>query len=485
MPRFLLSTLALTLSLGLMANEQQTINDRLNDSRIQTESGFKPTPSRMPTAPSRTGVSEKGQSISMTADELLQHPDLVLRALHPALLQGNADTLKIIFPIYQKLSATYHHPILTQWGKAILAKADNNYREAVQLYREIVATQPDNQPVRLQLAVTLFSNNELEAAEDQFKKLRAEPLPQEILNLIEDYLQAINRRDRWTFSGGLTYLHDPNINNAPKAGTTYGNWIAPERESAEGVGFNLNVGKKWSWGNGFYHELRLNGSGKHYWDNRKYNEISGRGSIGIGFQNAQTAVALLPFLEQNFYAGGSKQSETLKRFSKSGGATLELQHWLNEKWQINGNYEYAEQRYTSRKHLNGNSHYISVGGLYLANAKRYFFANLNYQRTATRDLDDSYFRRGVTLGWQQEWNWGLSTRLSASMAQKRYKGAMPIFQITQRNKEYGVQASVWHRAVHYWGITPRLTYNFTRTRSNHVFYSYDKHRVFLDFSKSF
>lgn len=484
MHKLLISTLITTLSLTAIANEQQTIDSRLNDNRVQTETVSKPIQPNIQ-QPTQSVSPEPSGRISMTSEQLQQYPDLVLRALQPALLQGNTETLKVIFPIYQKLSSDYHHPILTQWAEAILARAENNHRKAVRLYRDILAEQPDNQPVRLQLATTLFANNELEAAEDQFKKLRSEPLPQAIQDLIGEYLSAIAKRDRWTFSGGLTYLNDPNINNAPKAGTTYGNWSAPQRESAEGIGFNLQLGKKWSWGNGFYNELRLNGSGKYYWDNRKYNELSGRGSVGIGFQNATTDITLLPFMEQSLYAGGSKQSETLKRFSKSSGTTLELQHWLNDKWQLNTNYEYAEQRYTDRKHLNGNSHYVALGGLYLANAKRYFFANINYHRTSTRDSDDSYFRRGITLGWQQEWQWGLSSRLSASLAQKRYKGAMPIFQITQRNKEYGLQASVWHRAVHFWGITPRLTYSFSRTRSNHAFYSYDKHRVFLDFSKSF
>lgn len=484
MQKLLLSTLIGVLSIHTHANEQKQINDRLNDNRIQKETVTTPIqPALAQTKP--TPPNKENNTIRMSADELINHPDLVLRALQPALIQGNTDTLNVIFPIYQKLSEEFHSPLLTKWSEAILARADNDLEQSIRLYREILAEHADNEPARLQLAAVLFSNNELEAAEDQFKKLRSEQLPVQITEIIDEYLNAIRQRDRWTFSGGVTYLRDPNINNAPKAGTTYGNWTPPARESAEGIGYNLNLGKKWSWGNGFYNELRLNGNGKHYWDNRKYNEMSGRMNVGLGFQNAKTDITLLPFMEQTLYAGGSNRSETLKRFSKSSGVALEWQYWLNTKWQLSSHYEYAEQRYISRKHLNGNLHYISFGGLYLANAKRHFFANINYNRTSTRDSDDSYFRRGITLGWQQEWSWGLSSRLSASFAQKRYKGAMPIFQITQRNKELGVQASVWHRAVHYWGITPRLTYNFTRTRSNHVFYSYDKHRLFLDFSKSF
>lgn len=472
-------------SFSVADSEQQKIAERLNDQRIQNEEQVTAPMKPHLQQTSANSKATKEQTLSISKEQLAQHPDLVLRAMLPAVVQGNAENVALLFPIYQQLAPHFHDPLLTKWAQAILAKQAQQYTDAISLYRQIVAERAELQPARLQLAVSLFENNELEAAEDQFKKLRAEELPPEIQQFIGQYLEAITQKDRWSFSGGLTYLNDPNINNAPKSGTTYGNWLAPKRESAEGVGFRFDLGKKWSWGNGFFNELRLNTNGKYYWDNKKYNEVSGRANVGIGFQNAALSLNLLPFMEQTLYAGGSNRSETLKRFSKSGGAALETSYWLTPQWQLNSYYEYAEQRYVQRKHLNGNTHFISAGVLYLPSAKQYWFANLNYHRTATRDKDDSFFRRGINVGWGQEWGRGLSTRVSLSLAQKRYKAPMPIFNVTQRNKEFGIQASIWHRAVHLWGVTPRLTYSFTKTNSNHVFYSYDKHRLFLEFTKQF
>ncbi|QGM81142.1 porin family protein [Otariodibacter oris] len=474
-----------TATLAFAAEEQNIISERLNDQRIQTETTVtRPNVSELPQL-QNTQARAETNSVSMTKEELAQHPDLIVRALLPAVMEGNADNVELLFPLYEKLPSQYHDPILTQWSKAILAKKRQNYAESIRIYREILANQSDILPARLQLAVALFENNELEAAEDQLQRLRAEPLAPQIQQIIEQYLVAINNRDRWTFGGGFTFLNDPNINNAPKSGTTFGNWRGPKSESGRGIGFNFDIGKKWSWGDGFFNELRINSSGKYYWNNKKYNDFSARGSFGLGFQNIKHNIAVLPFIEHTWYAGGSSSSETLKHFSRSYGVTGEYSYWLSPQWQVNANYEYGEQRYDSRKHLNGHYHFVSSGLLFLANAKQYWFANVNYNRTSTRDKDDSFYRRGVSLGWGQEWGQGLSTRLSVSFAQKRYKAPMPIFEITQRNKEYGFNASIWHRAVHFWGITPRLTYNFTKTKSNHVFYSYDKHRVFIDFSKRF
>ncbi|MGC7559484.1 surface lipoprotein assembly modifier [Pasteurella sp. PK-2025] len=468
-------------------NDQQVrekINERLNDQRIQDRPAT-PLQTQAPRweQPVKNQPAEK--TLQISKEELVKYPSLVIRALLPALAQNNADHVALLLPIYRQVPSQYHDPILLKWGEAILARKAYKHGEAIRLYRQLLAEKSDLVIVRLQLAVALFENNELDAAENQFQKLGAEPLIPELHSLVQSYQQAIQRRNRWSLNGGATYLYDPNINNAPKTGTRIGNWTGPEAESASGIGVNLNIGKKWSWGNGFFNELRLEGSGKYYWDNKKYNEARGKASIGIGFQNVKGSLTLLPFMEQVIYAGGSKQSDTLKRFSKSHGITLEADYWITPKWQFNHSYEYSDQTYVTRKHLNGHSHFISAGITYLANAKQYWFANLNFNDTYTRDPDDSFIRRGAVIGWGQEWGKGLSTRLSLSYAKKHYKGPMIIFLTTQRNQEYGVNVSVWHRAIHYLGVTPRLTYSYNKVKSNHVFSTYDKHRAFIELSKRF
>ncbi|MDH2924143.1 uncharacterized protein DUF560 [Nicoletella semolina] len=470
-------------------SSQQQLSERLNDLRVQSEIQSHHTKPNLPEKTEQISNHQRDSSISMSKAELRNYPDLVMRALVPAILQGNIENVELLYPIYQQIPEQYHDPIITHWSEAILAKQKQDYPKSIRLYRQIIAENKEILPARLQLAITLFEDNQLEAAEDQLTKLRTEPLATEIHILIERYLAAINQRDRWNFNGGVTYLRDPNINNAPKnniirTNNNQGRLTGSTPESAEGVGFNADIGKKWSWGNGFFNELRLNSNGKYLWDNKKYNEANLRGSIGLGFQNAKYNIAALPFVAQYLYAGGSNQSETLKRFSTTYGVTTEMNYWLQPKWRWNINYEYGEQRYRSRLHLNGNYHFISTGLLYFANAKQYWALNLNYNRTSTRDKDDSFFRRGAGLGWGQEWGYGFSTHLSFNIAQKVHKAPTLILGL-QRNKEYSVQVSTWNRAIHFGGITPRLTYSYNKVKSNHQFTTYDKHRVFVEFSKQF
>ncbi|WP_439243373.1 surface lipoprotein assembly modifier [Lonepinella sp. BR2474] len=470
---------------GSASQAQREIDRHFDDQRMNSKDTDYQLQAKQAKQEKQALPQTDSHSLSISKEELVHQPELVIRALLPAVAQGNAETVAILYPIYQKIDTQWQDPLLTQWQQAILARKAQHYSESIRLYREILAQHNDVLPARLQLAAVLFENKEYDAAEGQFEKLRSEKVAPEVARLIDTYINAIHQKDRWSFGGGLTYLNDPNINNAPKSGTTYGNWSAPKRQSAQGFGYNLDTSKKWSWGNGFYHQLDLSLYGKYYWNNKKYNEMTMHGGLGLGYQTGRSDLSLIPFWEQTLYAGGREGSESLKRFSKSGGGDLAFNYWLNPKWQWRANYQYSEQRYTDRKHLNGNTHYISSGLSYLRNAQQYWYLNLSYNRTSTRDSDDSYVRRAINLGWVQEWGKGLSTRVNLSYGQKNYKGPLPVFNITQRNKEYGAAFSIWHRAIHYKGITPRLTYSYHKTKSNHVFYTYDKHQVYLELSKRF
>ncbi|MFA9489412.1 MULTISPECIES: surface lipoprotein assembly modifier [unclassified Mannheimia] len=483
MKKSLFISLMLTSPLAFADVTPTQIQEKMDNQRMQQNQSFEKPEHKV--AQVQPKVQHSNKAISLSSQELIQQPELLNSAMLMALVTGHSENVVFLLPMYQKLPASEQNGDIIAWAKAVEAKSTQDYTQSIKLYRELLASYPENQPIRMQLAVTLFENRENEAAEAQFHKLQADKLPPEIANMISHYLDAISKQDRWIFQGGLTYLNDPNINNAPNAGTTYDSWTAPKKESAQGVGFHFEADKKWSWGNGFFHEFRLSGNGKYYWNNKKYNEYSLRESLGLGYQNAKQKITLLPFFEQMWYASGSSQSESTKRYSKSGGVNTRWQYWITPQWQSAITYEYAEQRYTRRQHLDGNYHFIAPSLYFYPNSQQYWFVGANFNRTSTRDLDDSFIRRGVSLGWGQEWKNGLSTQLSVRYARKQYRAPMPIFQITQRNKEYGVQASIWHRALHFKGITPRLTWQYNKVKSNHTFYSYDKNRVYIEFSHTF
>ena len=430
-------------------------------------------------------VSDKRKdkhTLSITKEELSKHPDLIVRGLITAVSQNNGEAVQLLLPLYQNLSK--QDPFLLEWANAINAREERRFSEAVTRYRTLFSQGSTILPLRYQLAQALFLNNDNEAAKDQFQKLRAEQVSPESIVMIDQYLSALNRRDQWKFRGGLSFLNESNINNAPKASTRIGNWNAWERESATGFSYFAEAEKKWSLSHNYFAQFSIEGRGKYYWDNKKYNEFNGRVGAGVGYQTARFEISLMPFTERRWYAGGASGNESMKQYSKNSGARLDLTYWLNEKWQISTALEYGEQRYNTRKHLNGNNYLWSNTLSYFPKSGQFWFVGADYNRENTRDEDNAYQRKNLRLGWGQEWGWGISTRVSLAYAHRTYKGA-DLFNIRQKNNEYQSAVTLWHRDLYFWGITPKITWSYQRVSSNHPFYSYDKNRIFLEMGTTF
>ena len=204
----------------------------------------------------------------------------------------------------------------------------------------------------------------------------------------------------------------------------------------------------------------------------------------MGYQTANTEVALLPFTERRWYSGGSSGSDAMKQFSKNSGVRFELSYWFHKMWQISTALEYGEQRYVKRKHLNGNNYLWSNTLLFLPYSGQYWFAGVDYNRENTRDSDNAYQRKNLRLGWVQEWPLGISTRISLAYARRTYNN-IDFFSIRQKNNEYQAGLTVWHRNLYFLGITPKLTWSYQKNDSNHPFYRYDKNRIYLEMSKTF
>lgn len=470
-------------SLIIYSAQAQNVSERL-EQRLDNQRFQQIEQPQIQVFPQPVAASNSRAETQFTSAQFQQRPDLIIRAMPPALVKANSSLVKFLLPFYQQIPQQLQDPMWLTWAEAIIQKSEKNYRTSIKLYRELIAKHPDIIPIRLQLAIALFENKASIAAEDQFYKLRSEKLPTDMLQMINHYLAAIKQSPPWEFNLGLTYLYDPNINNAPKTGK-WGPWSAPKPESARGWGMNFDITKKWTWKNQFFNQMLVTGSSKYYWDNKKYNEYQGRFSLGFGWENAEQTLSLSPFIGQLWYAGGNEQSQAVKRFSHEVGLQTQWRYWLSSQWQLNTSYEYAKQYYRSRKHLNGHQHLINATLVYLQHAQRYWFIGTNFQSLHTRYTDDSFTRKGISFGVGQEWKNGLSTRVSLHYAHKNYKGSIPIFLITQKNQEYGITANLWHRSIHFMGITPKFTWQYNKVKSNYMFNNYDKHRVFFELGKTF
>ena len=99
----------------------------------------------------------------------------------------------------------------------------------------------------------------------------------------------------------------------------------------------------------------------------------------------------------------------------------------------------------------------------------------------------------MRLGWGQEWNWGVSSRLGLSLTQREYKDIAKLANVDlfsfgkiRKDKIYGVNLNLWKRDWHLWCITPKVVFSWKKQDSNiPEMYSYTQKNVNLIFEKTF
>ena len=158
---------------------------------------------------------------------------------------------------------------------------------------------------------------------------------------------------------------------------------------------------------------------------------------------------------------------------------------INANWQVSAAAEYGHKRQKQYQYLNGNSFLTSTSLIYMPNPQRYFVGGIDYSLETAKDDSDAYHRFGGRLGWGEEWNKGVSTFLQVGGAQRKYHADAFLLDKPRHDKEYTVNASIWLRNLHFYGITPRLTVRYQRFDSNHFAYDYQKAKAFIELNKTF
>lgn len=452
-----------------------------------------------PPTPESSGA-QADRVLEVDEAALLADTALLSRAMYSAVVGMNTAGIKVLLPIYRKWPQ--HDPALASFGQALLLQHEGRAAEAVKIYRSLIAEQPDSPVIRLQLAQALFEDQQNEAAADQFDRLKTEALPETVLRRIEAYREALRKRDSWQFYAGANIASEQNINQAPKQrrlgrqlegaecaayrlriedpnNDCFQGWTFSPPIDATGLSYQAGSEKKWSLPNGFYVKAGADAWGKAYRSHSKYNDASVRPSAGLGRAGQRSDTGVTVFHERRFYGN--------RAYSYTNGARLHWNRWLTPKMQLLGALEAGRLNNQQRARADTNHRLASGSLVFYRNARQYWLAGSDFYQERNRDdRSDNFNRAGLRAAWGQEWKGGLSTRVQVGAGRRIYY--TPSFFSegeNRRDKEWNASASLWHRAVHFKGITPRITFSHNGTSSNDAFYGYRKNRLFIEMGKTF
>lgn len=429
---------------------------------------------------------ENQQAIHFAEADLAANPTLTQQLLSQAIYSRDVQLIGKLLAIYKTFPE--NDRLLVQFGEAKQAALSDDMPKAIRLYRAMLAARADLNPVRIELAITLFHDKQNAAAEDQFQKALSDPAtPAPVQQLIHAYLEALKARNEWSISASAYYVRDTNVNNTShsreieQTGYVKNDDMLPE--TAHGIAYNLNIGKDFNLGGRYYLGVENDLSGKSYWDNHDYDDLYDRIALGLRYKTAQSTFSLMPFYEKRWYGGESYQW--------ANGARLEVSRWLNPNWQLSSAAEFAKQRYFDNASQNGNTKLLSATLVWARTPQQFFYLGGDFNRERTRVKQYSSDTKSLRFGWGQEWGKGISSRLGFGISQRHYKdkavlGGLIALGKVRKDRIFNVNLTLWKRDWHVLGITPKLQFSYRKQNSSiPTMYAYDRKNVNLIFEKAF
>lgn len=441
-----------------------------------------------PTAPSTTvtdteaqrAIRSRQQLATATAynlEALKANPAAFSKFLNDALAAQDMVTVKEVLPHYKALKT--NDPMLIKFADALIYRSEAKNKQAIAVYREMLAADPDFHPVRLNMALAMQADKQYAAAKEQFLKLQSVDLPTPVMARVQNSLAQINSSEKWQFNASASYVRDDNVNDAPSKNiqTEFGNSI--EQKSANGIQVSGSANKRFNLPENFYATIGGNASLKAFWDETDYNDYLFTASAGVGYDDAKNDISLTPFVTKRYY---DEEDYSLRK-----GITVSGSRWVKPKLKLTATGILSKETFEddNNKNRETDGQFLGLNAFYIKDAKEYFYGGLgNYQNDVPKTSILSYDRNSVNVGWGREWKQGISTLATAGYAVKDYddvskdypKGSFYYqaiggkFGTNRKDKTTSLGLQIWKRDFTVLGLTPRLVFDYETTSSNFGYY---------------
>lgn len=416
--------------------------------------------------------------------QLLANQALTEQLIQLALRRKEWSLLGKILPLYAQIKD--HDPILLAYAQGALWRHQGQHLQAVRAYRGIIAQQPSLTYVRFDLAAMLYENKEYEAAKDQFIKIKADDIDASLRHIADQYLTQIQRKIGWNMQMGMQYVQNNNVNNASSIKEfNLGPYVFTKNEDAlpkkgHGLSAFLALDRDVNIQGNHFATIATQLNGTRYWDESDYNEHTLRLESGYKHQDIKTSFSLSPFYEQSWLSEA--------RYGQNIGLISAYSRWLSSNIQVLGAYTYAHKRYHDQglQRYEGNLHAFSTAMAYFVSSTLIINGGIDHQIDHLNAEDESSRKTSARVGVIKEFTGGLSARTSLRYGQRHFDAPHFFLGKTRKDTEYQANVAVWHRQLHFKGITPKINYRYLKINSNlPAFYARQSQQWYVSLEKTF
>ncbi len=376
---------------------------------------------------------------------------------------------------------------IARFYSGIVARGDGREREAVAIFREVLAEHPEFTRVRLELAQTLFAINEDDSARHNFELvLGGAAANPGLQNTVRSYINAIDGRKHWDLTTFLTIAPSTNINQGSTAAPVLINGVpfTPDNVEKSGVGVysGFQAGYRLPIGEGLDMVLAAGAQGKRYHE-RALNDTLVNASIGPKWRFDRGSLGLYATIDHRWSDDAN--------YATTYGGLLSGSYAVTAADSISADLGYSLRRFDTDWHGADLSYQdgrvLSASGRFEhhfdSSSYLRVLGNVAQERTGFARLDSDSFGGGA--GIYKEFPWGFSLYLQGMHTKSFFQGDYPVFGIPRADQRTDVSVHITKRDFEIFGFAPMLQYTYTHNDSNIPLTVYDAQGVALTLTNQF
>jgi tetratricopeptide (TPR) repeat protein len=392
-------------------------------------------------------------------------------------------------PLVAALSTVPQFKLESRFLSGQIAAAKGNHVQAASFYRAILADDPSQTRVRLELGREMLAMGKPQSADKQFKIAeQADDLPDDVARTIRAVRDVIRAKRAWRLDFDFGFAPDSNINNATSVDTINVLWggatlpltLDDKAKARSGTGqtASISAGLRLPVSEKVAMLVDLDGAGTNY-AGVDYDDFQAQIASGAELRlSHDSSISLEAVAAQRWY-GGSLVSRQVggkagfqARLSKREqvGVQVDLRHTealfdhSYSGWQ--GSAYATYERAISRS-------LVVSGGVF---GRRDWLKAAPYSSTEL----------GVIAGFGGELPKGITLGLSGSASHADYDAPMLLFSTDSRSDwRFTGRATLGNRKINLWGFSPQVSASYSRNDSSLPYFANDRLRFRFTLARYF
>lgn len=361
-------------------------------------------------------------------------------------------------------------------------KAQGNLPEAINVFRQVLQTDPDYINARRELAHTLLLNRDYGSAGYHFEALLRADDNDQMRDGYRRFLNIIDQNKPIGFSGYFSVLPSTNVNRGTANtvfDTTLGQFVIDPGSRAEsGLGAKLGVSGYFRHPTGPTSRVALSWSlsGTRY-EQEEYN--SAVGSVALSYEQITGSGS---WLLSPYYRMTRRQDDT---DNNARGLRFGLINDLGNKVQLSFALSHEYRDFVIQDYQDGSFTSGSVSLNYQVSPSVAVSGGLGFERSSPQAEHLQYDATKILFGLSKSWEGGLQTSFGFEYGQRDFVGVFPLTTSARDDDFYQLSFSVQNSRINIQGFTPQLSCSYSRNRSNVAFYDYDATECQATISRNF